>query len=315
MTKMISIVTGCFNEEENVDELCERVCAVMQKLPYDWEHILIDNCSTDGTVARLREIAKRDPHVKIIVNARNFGALRSGHHAFLQAKGDAVIGIVADLQDPPEIIPSFIEKWEQGYKSVMAVKADTEDGFMMKRIRKVYYALVSRLSDVPLVHNAIGSGLFDREVVEIVRKLDDPYPYFRGLVSEIGFPIAEVPFEQPRRKRGISKSNFYSLYDLAMLGITSHSKVPLRIVAMVGFAVALLSLFVAVGFTIAKLIFWNYFSLGTAPILIGMFFIGAVQMLSLGLIGEYVGSIHTKIRKLPLVVEAERINFNDQQTD
>lgn len=309
MTKLISIITPCFNEEDNVEELCERIAAVMATLPYDYEHILIDNRSTDGTVERLREIAKRDEHVKVIVNARNFGHIRSPQHAVMQARGDAVIGIASDLQDPPEMIPSFIEKWEQGYKTVLATKPETDEGFVMKRVRRLYYRLVSKISEIPLVHHATGAGLYDRVVIEVMRKIDDPYPYFRGLVSEIGFPIAEVPFTQPRRKRGISKNNFYTLFDLAMLGVTNHSKVPLRIMTMLGFLIAGLSLTFAVGFLIAKLAFWNHFSVGTAPILIGMFFIGSVQLMSLGILGEYIGSIHTKVRKLPLVVEAERINF------
>ncbi|UVA78890.1 glycosyltransferase [Pandoraea commovens] len=314
MSKRISIVTPLYNEQENVAELCQRVAAVMRELPYDYEHLCIDNCSTDNTVPMLREIAARDPHLKVIVNARNFGYIRSSYHALLQATGDAAVLIASDLQDPPEMIKEFVAKWEEGFKTVMAVKPVSEESFLMFRVRRLYYRMVSRISEVPLVQNATGSGLFDRAVLDVLRSLNDPYPYFRGLVCEIGFPIATVPFKQPRRLRGVTSQSFYSLYDMAMLGITKHSKVPLRFMAMTGFAVAMFSLLVAFGYLVAKLLFWDSFVLGTAPILIGMFFFGAIQMMFLGLLGEYIGSIHTQVRNLPLVVEAERINFcsNDQ---
>ncbi len=309
MSKRISIVTPLYNEQENVAELCQRVAAVMRELPYDYEHLCIDNCSTDNTVPMLREIAARDPHLKVIVNARNFGYIRSSYHALLQATGDAAVLIASDLQDPPEMIKEFVAKWEEGFKTVMAVKPVSEESFLMFRVRRLYYRMVSRISEVPLVQNATGSGLFDRAVLDVLRSLNDPYPYFRGLVCEIGFPIATVPFKQPRRLRGVTSQSFYSLYDMAMLGITKHSKVPLRFMAMTGFAVAMFSLLVAFGYLVAKLLFWDSFVLGTAPILIGMFFFGAIQMMFLGLLGEYIGSIHTQVRNLPLVVEAERINF------
>lgn len=309
MNKMISVVTPCFNEEDNVEELCQRIAAVMQRLPYRYEHICIDNCSTDQTVAKLKAIAQQDKKLKIIVNARNFGHIRSPYYGLLQANGDAVVLIASDLQDPPEMIAEFLEKWEAGYKAVMAVKPESEESALLFGVRRLYYRLVTRISDVPLIQNATGAGLFDRVVVDVLRTLDDPYPYFRGLICEIGFPIATVPFKQPRRARGVTKNNFYTLYDMAMLGITNHSKVPLRLLTMAGFFVASLSVLVAFAFFVLKLLFWNSFQLGMAPILIGLFFFGAVQMLSVGIIGEYIGSIHTKVRKLPLVVEAERINF------
>ena len=312
MTKRISIVTPLFNEEENVEDLCNRIAAVMQALPYEYEHLCIDNCSGDRTVALLRERAARDPHLKVIVNARNFGHIRSPYHALLQADGDAAVIIAGDLQDPPELIPEFIQKWEEGYKSVMAVKPDSEETLVMSVVRKLYYRVVNRISDVPLINNATGAGLYDRVVLDVLRKINDPYPYARGLVCEIGFPIATVPFKQPRRTRGVTSQNFYTLYDLAMLGITKHSKVPLRLMTMLGFALACVSLLVAVAYLIAKLLFWQNFQLGTAPVLIGIFFFGAVQLFFLGLLGEYIGTIQTQVRNLPLVVEAERINFGSK---
>lgn len=310
MPKLISIVTPCYNEGENIEELCQRIVAVMSKLDYEYEHICIDNCSTDDTLQKLKAIASKDDRVKIIVNARNFGHIRSPYYALLQSSGDASILIASDLQDPPEIIEKFISKWEEGYKTVLAVKPESEEAAAMFFIRKAYYRLISKISEVPLVRNATGAGLFDRVVIDILRKIDDPYPYFRGILSEIGFPIATVPFRQPRRKRGITSNNFYTLYDIAMLGITNHSKIPLRLMAMGGFVLSIVSLLAALIYLIAKLLFWDSFQIGVAPILIGIFFFGAVQTFFIGLLGEYIGSIHTKVRKMPLVIESERINFD-----
>ena len=309
MKKIISVVTPLFNEADNVEDLCNRIAAVMQTLPYDYEHLCIDNCSQDSTVALLRERAASDPRLRVIVNARNFGHIRSPYHALLQASGDAVVVIAGDLQDPPEMISEFIAKWEEGFKTVMAVKPESEESSLMFFIRKLYYKLVNRISEVSLINNATGAGLFDRDVIEVLRKIDDPYPYMRGLVCEIGYPIATVPFKQPRRTRGVTSQNFYTLYDLAMLGIIKHSKVPLRLMVMLGFVLAIISLLAAFGYLLAKLLFWDKFQFGTAPILIGMFLFGAIQMLFLGMLGEYIASIQTQVRKLPLVVESERINF------
>ncbi len=307
--KLISIVTPCYNEEENIDELYQRIVAVMATLPYDYEHICIDNASTDGTVRKIKEIAASDKRVKLIVNARNFGHIKSPYYGILQSRGDACILIASDLQDPPEMIVEFVRKWEAGYKTVLAVKPESEESSVMFFLRKTYYRFITRISEVPLVQNATGAGLFDRVVIDILRNIDDSYPYFRGLLCEIGFPIATVPFKQPRRLRGITKNNFYTLYDIAMLGITNHSKVPLRLMAMGGFLLSILSLCAAFGFLVAKLVFWNYFQLGISPILIGIFFFGAVQMFFIGLLGEYIASIHTQVRNMPLVIEAERVNF------
>ena len=310
MTKRISVVTPLYNEEENVVELCDRIAAVMQALPYDYEHICIDNCSMDRTAALLRERAARDPRLKVIINTRNFGHIRSPYYGLLQASGDAAVIIAGDLQDPPELIPEFIGKWESGYKVVMAVKPESTESSLLQSVRKLYYRSVNRISEVPLIDNATGAGLYDRAVLDVLRRINDPYPYARGLVCEIGFPIATVPFAQPRRTGGVTSQNFYTLYDLAMLGITKHSKVPLRLMTMLGFALACISLLVASGYLVAKLLFWQSFVLGTAPVLIGMFFFGAVQLFFLGLLGEYIGTIQTQVRNLPLVVEAERINFD-----
>lgn len=310
MRKLISIVTPCYNEEANIDELYQRIVEVMSRLDYDYEHIFIDNCSTDSSIVKLRALAAQDSRVKLILNARNFGHIRSPYHALLQARGDAAVLIASDLQDPPEMIEEFVKKWEEGFKTVMAVKPESEESRLMFIARRAYYRFVTRISEVPLVQNATGAGLFDRAVLDILKKIDDPYPYFRGLLCEIGFPIATVPFKQPRRMRGITSNNFYTLYDIAMLGITNHSKVPLRLMVMGGALLAGLSLLAAFGFLIAKLVFWNSFQMGIAPLLISLFFFSSVQILFLGMLGEYLGSVHTKIRNMPLVVELERVNFD-----
>ena len=308
--RFISIVTPCFNEEGNVEELHERIKSTMGKLTnYDYEHIFIDNDSNDHTQETLRRIASSDPNVKVILNIRNFGHIRSPYHAFLQASGDAVIVMVSDLQDPPEMIADYLEKWEAGYKVVLGQKIGSSESGFMFNIRKMYYRLVNKLSDVELIQNVTGAGLYDRQVVEHLRAMDDPCPYVRGLVSELGYPVSRIPFHQPNRKSGITKNNWYNLYDMAMLGFTSHSKVPLRLAAMLGFATALLSLLVAVGYLIYKLCFWQNFPLGTAPLVIGLFFFASIQLFFIGIIGEYIGAIHTRTQKRPLVVEKERINF------
>lgn len=308
--KLISIITPCYNEEENIAEVYERVKRVFAELPdYDYEHIFIDNASKDGTVSILKGIAHQDKKVKIIVNTRNFGHLRSPFYALLQTRGDAAISIVADLQDPPEMIRDFISKWEEGYKIVVGVKKETRESRWMFAIRNLYYLIISTLSEIEQIRNFTGFGLYDRKVIEILREINEPYPYFRGLISEIGFEIAKIEYTQPCRWKGITKNNFYTLYDMALLGITNHSKVPLRLATMLGFAVSLVSVLVAFSYFIYKVIFWQSFSVGIAPLVIGVFFFGAVQLFFIGILGEYIGSIHTQVLKRPLVIEKERINF------
>ncbi|MGI8772542.1 MAG: glycosyltransferase family 2 protein [Acidobacteriaceae bacterium] len=309
--KRISIVTPCYNEEANIAEVFRRMRAVMDAQDtYDYEHIFIDNSSHDGTVEILRELAASDPRVKVIVNARNFGHLRSPMHAFLHAEGDAVGFLFADLQDPPELFVEMIQKWEAGFPIVAAIKTSSDESGAMYGIRSFYYALVGRLTDVRVLPHFTGFGLYDRSVVTTLReKFPDPYPYFRGMIADTGLPHAEVYYNQKRRMRGITKNNFYTLYDLAMLGITNLSKVPLRLVTLCGFISAALSLILGAFYLLYKIIFWDRFSLGLAPLILGLFFLGSVQLLCLGIIGEYVGSVHTFVQKRPLVVEKERINF------
>ena len=310
--RSISIVTGCYNEEGNVRELWARVTRVMAaELPeYAYEFIFIDNASEDGTVKVLKEIARDDKRVKIIVNNRNFGHIRSGYHAMLQAGGQAVIAMASDLEDPPEMIPQFVRKWEEGYKIVLAQKRSSEECALMAAVRRLYYNVVSRLSETPLVKDATGFGLYDRHVMEDIRAIGDPYPYFRGLICELGYSQFLIPFDKPARKRGITKNNFYTLYDLAMLGITNHSKVPLRLATFAGFTVGILSFLVALGYMVYKLLYWANFTVGMAPVVFGIFFLGAVQLFFVGILGEYIGSIHTQILRRPPVIERERVNFD-----
>jgi glycosyltransferase involved in cell wall biosynthesis len=309
--KLISVVSPCYNEEGNVEILVERVRELFANLPqYRYEHIIIDNHSTDRTVDILRGIAKDDPNVKVIVNARNFGHIRSPQHAFLQAKGDAVVVLLSDLQDPPEMILDFLREWEAGFPIVVAIKNTSDENGLMYRVRSAYYRTVARLTDVKVLEHFTGFGLYDRQVVDILRRdFQDPQPYFRGQIAEIGLQHKALYYHQKRRMRGITKNNFYTLYDMAMLGITNLSKVPLRLVIFGGFVFAFLSLLAGFGYLIAKLIFWNQFQLGLAPTMIGLFFLGSVQLVALGIIGEYVGSIHTIVQDRPLVTEKERINF------
>lgn len=306
----ISIVTPCFNEEANVEDLYDHVRLIMQGLPgYIYEHIFIDNASSDKTVEILRKIAAHNPNVKVIVNVRNFGHIRSPYHAIFQASGEAVITLAADLQDPPSLIPLFIKKWEDGYKVVMGVKSRSQETPALYAFRTLYYRSLRKLSNVELVENYTGFGLYDRQVIEQLRMLNDPYPYFRGLIAELGYERAIVEYDQPRRKRGITKNNFYTLYDMAMLGLTSHSKIPLRLATMLGFVSAGVSFLVAMVYLVYKLLFWSQFELGLAPLVVGIFFFSSVQLIFLGIVGEYVGAIYTQVLKRPLVIEKERINF------
>ena len=308
--KRISIISPTFNEEDNVEELYRQVTAVTDTLPqYEWEFILIDNASTDGTPKILRKLAAADKRVKVILNTRNFGQLRSPFHAILQASGDAIITMVSDLQDPPTLIPTFLEKWEEGYPIALGQKNSSEESRLFYLLRTAYYKIVRNLSDVQMIDHVTGFGIYDRKVIEVFRKIDDPNPYGRGLICDLGYEIARIPYRQPERKRGITKNNFYTLYDIAMLGITSYSKVPLRLATFIGFALALLSLLVAIGYFFYKLLFWNNFPVGQAPVVIGLFLFSSVQLFFTGMLGEYIAAIHTQVLHRPLVIEKERINF------
>jgi glycosyltransferase involved in cell wall biosynthesis len=313
---LVSVMVPCYNEEGNVGPLYERVRAVFDEIAeVRFEIIFIDNASIDRTEERLRELAAADKRVKVIFNVRNFGSLRSPLHAFYQAPGDAVVSMACDLQDPPELLRDFVRHWRSGFKVVIGIKPKSRESAPMFWVRRAYYRALNRISDTPLIENFTGFGLYDREVIETLRTIPDRRPYFRGLVADLGYARAEVPFIQPRRERGVTKNNFYDLYDVAMMGLTSHSRVPLRLATMAGFVLGFVSLLVAVLYLAAKLMFWDRFALGQAPVLIGVFFFGSVQMFLAGILGEYIGSIHAQVHPRPWVIERERLNFDSPPTD
>jgi dolichol-phosphate mannosyltransferase len=287
---MISIISPCYNEVENIEEIYQRVKAVMSQYPqYEFEYLFIDNASTDGTDLKLKMLADLDKRVKVIINTRNFGHIRSPYWGLIQTSGDASIYLASDLQDPPELISTFIDAWEEGYKVVLAIKPYSKGNRLLHQLRKSYYSMLDGISDVTQIKDATGFGLYDRTVLNEIRSINDPYPYFRGLIAELGYEVKAIPFTQPRRLRGVSKNNFYTLYDVAMLGITSHSKVPLRIATFVGFALGISSVMVALVFLVLKLLFWDSFSFALAPILIGLFFLFGVLLIFIGILGEYIG--------------------------
>jgi polyisoprenyl-phosphate glycosyltransferase len=309
--KKISIAIPCYNEELNVEDVYHRIVDVFKKKSdYTYEIIFIDNSSKDTTVQKLKTLAKQDHNLKIIINSRNFGHIRSPYYAILQTTGDATIFMAADLQDPPELIFDFLTKWEEGYKVVVAVKNKSKENQLVFFLRTSYYRILNRLSDVDLVDNFTGFGLYDKCVVDVMRKIDDPYPYLRGIICEIGFERAEIEFIQPIRKRGATKLNPYILYDFMMLGMTNYTKVPLRIATILGFMISAISILFAFAYLLYKLIFWNSFSVGIAPLIIGLFFFSSVQLIFLGVLGEYVGMIYTHMQKRQLVIEKERVNFD-----
>ena len=309
--KLISIVTPCYNEEGNVGKLYEMVKDIMEsKLSnYSYEHIFIDNASEDNTIKVLKKIAYEDKNIKIIVNSRNFGHMRSPVYGMFQASGDAVILIVSDLQDPPEVIPQFIEKWEKGDDIVLAIKNSSEESKLMFSIRKFYYGILSRLSEIDVFQNFTGFGLYDRKVMDSIKQLKDPYPFFRGMVAEVGFKVAKINYIQPARQMGITKNNFYTLYDIGILGIISNSKIPLRMAIFIGFTFGMLSFLIGIGYFVAKLLYWETMTFGTAPLIIITSFMFSIMLFFIGIVGEYIGAIYTQLLNRPLVFEKERVNF------
>ena len=308
--KLISIVTPTYNEEENIEELYNEIKKSISDIKeYDFEIIVIDNDSTDKTQEILKNIASKDKNFKVIINNRNFGHIRSPYHGILQSSGEATVYLASDLQDPPKYIPDLIEKWKLGFKLVMAIKPESESGFIFHQIRKVYYRLLNKISDIQIIKDSTGFGIYDKEVVNQLRGMNEPYPFLRGLICDLGYKAATIPFKQPARKRGLTKNNFYTLYDIGILGIISHSKVPIRFAAFLGFIMGLASFIVAILYVILKLFFWSSFPIGIAPIIIGIFFFLGLQFMFIGVIGEYIGSIHTYSQNRPLVTEKERINF------
>ena len=305
----ISIITPTFNEIENIEKLYLEIKNEFAKIDCEYEHIIIDNNSTDGTIAKIKDLSKNDKNLKIIINSKNYGHIRSPFYGLLQSTGDASILMAADFQDPIELISKYIEEWKKGNKIVLAEKISSEENQIKFSLRKLFYNFLNKISDFELTKNTTGSGIFDKSVVEKLKMINDPYPYFRGLVSELGIEIKTIKFNQPLRKFGVTKNNFSTLYDIGILGIVKHSRKPLRFMVLLGFASSVISLLVGVFYLFYKLLFWDSFSLGLAPIIIGIFIVSSIQITLLGLVGEYVGIILLHQRNLPLVIEKERINF------
>jgi glycosyltransferase involved in cell wall biosynthesis len=309
--RLITVVTPCFNEAANVRPLYEAVKAQFAHIAgVRYEHLFIDNDSRDGTREAIRALCAEDPAVKAIFNARNFGPIRSGIHVLLQARGDAVIGMACDFQDPPDLIPRFVAEWQAGARVVLGVKATVEERGWRKWARAQYYRILASIADAPVVQHTTGFGLFDRQVIEDIRRIGDPFPFFRGMLAEIGYPPVLVPYHQPVRRAGKSSYNLLSYIDHAFVGITAHSRVPLRLATLSGLVLSALSLLVGLGYLVAKLLFWDSFSLGIAPVLVGFFLLTSVQLVFIGVLGEYIGVIFTHVRRLPHVFELERINFD-----
>ena len=315
--KKLSILIPCYNEEENVVPISQAVIETLERdLPqYDYELLFIDNDSTDNTRPLLRELCKNNPKIKAIFNAKNFGQFNSPYHGMLQVTGDCVIQMVADFQDPVELIPTYVREWENGYKIVIGVKTSSKENPIMYGLRSCYYKIIKKFSEVEQIEHFTGSGLYDRAFIEVLRKLDDPTPFLRGIVAELGFKRKEIPYEQPQRRAGVTKNNFYRLYDAAMLSFTSYTKAGLRMATFFGALTGGASFLVAVVYLIMKLMYWDRFAAGMAPLLIGMCFLGSIQLFFIGFLGEYIMSINTRVMHRPLVIEEERLNFEDEDKE
>ena len=318
--KKISIVVPCYNEQENVSMMAEAIGRQFAEQPVlqdlDYEILYIDNDSTDRTREEIRKLCQADKkHIKAIFNAKNFGQFNSPYYAMLQTDGDATMLMAADFQDPPEMIEKFVAGWEEGYKIVIGVKAHSTDGKIIYAFRCLYYDLIRKFSQVEQIEHFTGFGLYDRAFIKVLRDLDDPTPFLRGIVAELGFRRKEIPYDQPKRRAGKTSNNFYTLYDAAMLSFTSYTKIGLRVATFAGGIFAALSMIVAIIYLIMKLIWWDRFPAGTVPILIGMLFLGSVQIFFIGLLGEYVLNINQRVMKRPLVIEEERLNFDDDKAN
>lgn len=310
--KKVSILIPCYNEEDNVIPMSEAIVNLFttQLTQYDYELVFIDNDSKDTTRPKLRKICEKNPHIKAIFNAKNFGQFNSPYYGILQTTGDCTISMVCDFQDPIELIPRYLEEWEKGYKIVIGIKTSSKENKLVYGLRTLYYKIIKKFSDVEQIEHFTGSGLYDKEFVQVLRDLKDPTPFLRGIVAELGYKRKEIPYEQPKRRAGKTHNNFFTLYDAAMLSITSYTKVGLRACTFLGMICGTISALIGLIYLILKLLFWNRFAAGMAPILIGMFFLGSLQLFFIGFIGEYISSINRRVMNRPLVVEAERINFD-----
>lgn len=309
--KTISIMVPTYNEEENVNLMYEALKKLFQNelQKYQYEILFIDNKSKDHTRDLIREICKKDKNVKAIFNAQNFGQFNSPYYGLISTSGDCTISVAADFQDPVEMIPKFVKEWENGYKIVIGVKKKSQESKLVYFLRSLYYKLIKKFSEVEQIEHFTGFGLYDKDFIQVLRDLDDPEPYLRGIVAELGFERKEIPFVQPKRERGKSSNNWYRLYDGAMLGITSYTKIGLRMATIVGFIISFLSILVAFVYLILKLCMWNSFQAGMAPLLIGVFLLGGMQIFFIGFLGEYILKINQRVMHRPLVVVEERLNM------
>lgn len=309
--KKVSIMIPCYNEKENIVAITDAVVDQMKQLPqYDYEVVCIDNCSTDGTRDLLRGICAKNKKIKAILNVKNFGQFNSPVYGMMQTTGDCTITMCADFQDPVELIPTFLKHWEEGNQIVYGVKNSSQESKIMYGLRSIYYKLIKKYSSVDQIEHFTGFGLYDRSFIDVLRNLKDPTPFIRGIVAELGGKRKAVYYEQPKRRAGKTHNNWYTLYDAAMLSFTSYTKIGLRMATFLGVGVAFFSFLVALVYLVMKLFNWHGFEAGTAPIVIGMFFLGAVQLIFLGILGEYILSMNQRIMNRPLVVEEERINFD-----
>lgn len=310
----VSILIPCYNEVENVVPMSEAITNLFKNecRDYDFELVFIDNDSTDGTRDKLRAICEKNNKIKAILNAKNFGQFNSPYYGMLQTTGDCTILMSCDFQDPVEMIPKYIAEWENGYKIVIGIKSSSKESKIMYKLRSLYYKMIKKFSDVEQIEHFTGFGLYDKEFIKVLKDLKDPTPFLRGLVAELGFRRKEIEYEQPQRRAGKTHNNWYSLYDAAMLSFTSYTKIGLRLATFMGVGCGFISAIIAIVYLILKLIFWERFVAGMAPVLIGMFFLGSVQLFFIGFIGEYILSINQRVMNRPLVVEEERINFGTE---
>ena len=311
--KTVSFMIPTFNERENIGPITKAIIEeVSTNLPdYDYEIVVIDNCSTDGTRDVIRSLCAQNPKIKAVLNVTNFGQFNSPFHGICQTTGDCTISIVADFQEPVSLIPTLVHKWEEGHKVVLGVKSSSKENGFIYFLRTCYYKLIRNMSSVKMIEHFSGYGLYDKTFVQLMRELDDPIPFLRGIVAEYGegFNMIEVEYEQEKRRSGKSSNNFYSLYDAAMLSFTSYTKVGLRLATLIGFVAGIISFIVAIVYLVLKLKYWNTFSAGYAPMTIGIFLLGSLQLFFIGFLGEYVLNINARVIHRPVVVEEERINF------
>ena len=311
--KRVSILIPCYNEEENVIPMSEAVVNLFEEQlkQYDYELIFIDNCSTDLTRPRLREICRKNSHVKAILNAKNFGQFNSPYYGMLQATGDCVILMCCDFQDPIELVPEFLAAWEEGFKIVCGIKTSSRENKVIRFLRTCYYKLIKKMSSVEQIEHFTGFGLYDQSFIQVLRDLDDPIPFLRGIVAELGYKRKDIPYEQQKRKAGKTHNNFFTLYDAAMLSFTTYTKMGLRIATLIGTICGVISFLMGIVYLVMKLMFWERFMAGMAPVVIGVFFLGSLQLIFIGLMGEYILSMNSRLMNRPLVIEEERIGFDD----